>query len=222
MVESWGGSSLPVEEQSNGANIQNEERKRERSASAYDRQSPEKMVRQMGKPSLDNEAEVFEERAADKQEDGEALPQNREVKFLSQMNLGMRREVKRAQKGDADSLEKLGSYYAEEGTKHLDYEEAIYWYQLAAKKGNFKAQMGLGQIFDSGKVQDADSKKKGIFWFQKLASEGFPTAQCILGLKYLWGDGVEEDRNEAMKWLQRAAEQGYEQARLYLDDEENR
>jgi TPR repeat protein len=180
----------------------------------------EAVPKQMGKPSLDKEDEVFDERKADTQKDGEALSQNREVKFLSQMNLGIRRELKRARRGDGDSQEKLGSYYAEEGTKHLDYEEAIYWYQLAAKKGNFKAQMGLGQIFDSGKVQDADSKAKGIFWFQKLASEGFPTAQCILGLKYLWGDGVEEDRKEAMKWLQRAADQGYEQARLYLDDEE--
>lgn len=141
---------------------------------------------------------------------------DRDVMYMAQMNIGMRREVKRAKKGNADSQQKLGSFYSEEGTKHLDYKEAVYWYQLSANQGNYKAQLELGRIFDSGKVQTEGSKLMGIYWYRKLAEEGFPTAQCILGAKYLWGDGVEENKKEAVHWLKKAAAQGYEEAKEYL------
>lgn len=141
---------------------------------------------------------------------------DREVMFIAQMNLGMKREVKRAKKGNADSQQKLGSFYSEEGTKHLDYKEAVYWYKLSANQGNYKAQMELGRIFDSGKLQEEGGKSMGIYWYRKLAEEGFPTAQCILGVKYLWGDGVEENKREAVRWFKKAAAQGHEEAQGYL------
>lgn len=141
---------------------------------------------------------------------------DRDVMFMAQMNLGMKREVKRAKKGNADSQQKLGSFYSEEGTKHLDYKEAVYWYKLSANQGNYKAQMELGRIFDSGKLQEEGSKSMGIYWYRKLAEEGFPTAQCILGVKYLWGDGVEENKREAVRWFKKAAAQGHEEAQGYL------
>jgi len=139
-----------------------------------------------------------------------------EVKYLPQMGISMKKDVKRAKRGNADSQQHLGDFYAEEGTAHLDYTEAVYWYQKAAAQGNFKAQMELGKIFDSEKVDIADSKQQGIKWYRKLAEKGFPTAQCILGAKYLWGDGVEQDKSEAAKWLKKAAAQGYEEAEIYL------
>lgn len=141
---------------------------------------------------------------------------DRDVMFMAQMNLGMKREAKRAKKGNADSQQKLGSFYSEEGTKHLDYKEAVYWYKLSANQGNYKAQMELGRIFDSGKLQEEGSKSMGIYWYRKLAEEGFPTAQCILGVKYLWGDGVEENKREAVRWFKKAAAQGHEEAQGYL------
>lgn len=150
--------------------------------------------------------------------DGNPLQEmmEREVMFAAQMNLSMRREVKRAKKGNADSQQALGSFYSEEGTKHLDYKEAVYWYKLSADQGNYKSQLELGRIFDSGKIQEEGSKAMGIYWYRKLAEEGFPTAQCILGAKYLWGDGVEENKREAVHWFKKAAAQGHEEAQGYL------
>lgn len=148
--------------------------------------------------------------------DGAESAADRAVKFMEQMNMSMRREVKRAKKGNADSQQKLGGFYCEEGTNHLDYKEAVYWYQLSAGQGNYKSQMELGRIFDSGKIQDAGSKAQGLYWYHKLAEEGFPTAQCILGAKYLWGDGVKENKREAVYWFKKAAAQGHEEAKGYL------
>lgn len=148
--------------------------------------------------------------------DGAESAADRAVKFMEQMNMSMRREVKRAKKGNADSQQKLGGFYCEEGTNHLDYKEAVYWYRLSAGQGNYKSQMELGRIFDSGKIEDAGSKEQGLYWYHKLAEEGFPTAQCILGVKYLWGDGLQENKREAVYWFKKAAAQGHEEAKGYL------
>lgn len=140
----------------------------------------------------------------------------RKVKFFNQMGIGMRREVKQAKKGNANAQQKLGDFYTEENSNHVDYQEAIYWYELSAKQNNFTAQMQLGKIYDSGKIQQENSKQQGLFWYRKLAKEGFPTAQCIMGLKYLWGDGVKADKKEALFWLRKAANQGCKEAEIYL------
>jgi GAF domain-containing protein len=42
----------------------------------------------------------------------------------------------------------------------------------------------------------------------QLAEKGDPTAQNLLGLHYVSGDGVKQDEHEAIRWFTRAAEQG--------------
>jgi hypothetical protein len=52
---------------------------------------------------------------------------------------------------------------------------------------------------------------------KKFAESGYVDAQLILGLKYLFGNGVPKDNDEAVKWLRKAAEQGETEAQVYLD-----
>ena len=54
--------------------------------------------------------------------------------------------------------------------------------------------------------------------YRGLAEKGEAEAQHNLGLMYDKGQGVRHDRNEAMKWIQRAAAQGYQDAILFLAD----
>ena len=49
-----------------------------------------------------------------------------------------------------------------------------------------------------------------------LAENGDAEAQYNLGLAYLYGDGIEEDRMQALKWLDRAAKQGHRLANNML------
>jgi TPR repeat protein len=44
--------------------------------------------------------------------------------------------------------------------------------------------------------------------FRTLAEEGEEGAQCSLGMCFLLGMGISRDKQEALKWLQRAAEAG--------------
>jgi TPR repeat protein len=62
---------------------------------------------------------------------------------------------------------------------------------------------------------------EALKWF-RLAEQGLPEAQCLLGLAYCrlgqayyHGAGVGQDRAEALKWFRLAAEQeNYEALRL--------
>ena len=140
------------------------------------------------------------------------------IKHESLMSISVRREVKKAKKGDAMSQCFLGDFYAEEQTEHTDYEEAVKWYAFSARQGNFKAKFEMGRIFDSEKLEGKNTKQYGIQCFQKLADEGYPTAQCIMGLKYYFGDGVEKDTSKGVQWLKKAAYQGHVEAQRQLGD----
>ena len=49
-------------------------------------------------------------------------------------------------------------------------------------------------------------------FFQNAAEQGLAEAQYNLGVCYINGWGVPQDVEEAIKWLRKAAEQGYEDA----------
>ena len=51
---------------------------------------------------------------------------------------------------------------------------------------------------------------------KKAAEQGDALAQCNLGNCYAFGDGVEKNPTEAVKWCRKAAEQGYAQAQYNL------
>jgi TPR repeat protein len=57
---------------------------------------------------------------------------------------------------------------------------------------------------------------KDLNTYRSMAETGVPEAQYNLGLCYLKGEGVEEDFNQAVKWLRKAAEQGLAEAQYNL------
>jgi len=140
------------------------------------------------------------------------------LKFERLMNSSIRRDAKRAINGNAEAQCRMGAFYAEPDTKHTDIVEAVKWYQESASQGNDKAQFELGMLYDSGQIKCEDYKKKAMKCYLALAESGFPSAQCKVGLKYRFGDGVEENLQEAVKWLKKSAYQGHVDAMRNLGD----
>jgi len=60
-------------------------------------------------------------------------------------------------------------------------------------------------------VKDSHTKSKKLTVFQK-AEKGDASAQNHLGVQYQYGEGVEQNFQEAFKWYKKAAEQGHEWA----------
>ena len=56
---------------------------------------------------------------------------------------------------------------------------------------------------------------------RRLAEQGDAEAQYSLGWRYDEGEGVPEDKAEAVKWYRLAAEQGNDDAKFSLDVIEN-
>lgn len=140
------------------------------------------------------------------------------IKFEQLMSRSEKNDIKRAIKGNADAQYRIAEFYALPNTAHTDYIQAAGWYKLSASQGNRKAQFALGMLYDSGKVKCKDYKKMALECYQALAESGFPTAQCTIGLKYRFGDGVEENIEEAARWLKKAAAQGHTDAQRNLGD----
>ena len=54
---------------------------------------------------------------------------------------------------------------------------------------------------------EAGDHEKAVRWFRVSAELGEPAAQCMLGMRFQKGEGVEKDMAEAVKWYRRAAEE---------------
>ena len=171
-----------------------------------------------------NSEELFQETPKERQSKdfeytGNVLKQKpEEVKFYQKMSLLQRRLLKKALSGDTESQCEMGAYYADQSGGHLDYREAIRWYEAAAEKGTERALFEIGRIYDINGAGIGGEKDKALKIYRKLAVRGYPTAQCVLGMKYRLGDGVRENLKEAAKWLERSALQGHDAAIRNLAD----
>lgn len=105
-----------------------------------------------------------------------------------------------------------------------------------AEAGDAKAQYNLGLAFYNGvkgppvEVRPGIRRSKIILtqntslatdWFRKSAAQGYSEAQFMLGKCYLAGNGVEKNKEEAMKWLKVATDQGNKEAEAELSKDEN-
>ncbi|MBE5938227.1 MAG: sel1 repeat family protein [Lachnospiraceae bacterium] len=140
------------------------------------------------------------------------------IKFERIMSSSVKKDVRKAINGNSDAQCRMGAFYAEPDTVHTDYLEAVKWYKVSASQGNSKAQFELGMLYDSGRIKCDDYKTKAIKCYLSLAEAGFPSAQCTMGLKYRFGDGVAENLEESIKWFLRSANQGHVDAQRNLGD----
>jgi len=100
--------------------------------------------------------------------------------------------------------------------------EAREWVRKEAERGNARAQMTLGGLFNRGcgvSHDKAESKK----WYQMAlkqycdaATRGNADAQFELAKIYKMGEGVPRDLAKATEWYVKAGEQGHIEAQYML------
>ena len=79
--------------------------------------------------------------------------------------------------------------------------------QTQAARGDAKAQVSLGRLYDKGKGVPQDyATARG--WYEKAAAQGNASAQSNLGMMYHFGHGVPQDYAIARQWFEKAAAQG--------------
>ena len=105
--------------------------------------------------------------------------------------------------GDEASAQLLAGLYDEKGNK----KKAEKYYKESIRLGNNEAQVSLGMFYlEQEKYTDA------FRYLKKAADQGLDEAQYLVACMYANGQGVEQNHEEALSWMEEAAENGNEEA----------
>lgn len=98
-----------------------------------------------------------------------------------------------------------------EGVKlyyNQQYKKAAPFLMKEAKKGNAKAQVCLGMMYQEG-LGLKQNYMLARRWYEKSAKKNRADAQTFLGMLYSQGLGVAKDFEKAKYWFDKAAGQGF-------------
>jgi uncharacterized protein len=124
-----------------------------------------------------------------------------------------------ARSGNALAQLRLGLlYYHGHGVRESDAQARV-WFERAARQGLADAQFHLGNMYAYGLADpggDVDPGRLAAQWTFEAARQGHAEAQYSLGIMFLTGKGVEQNSDEATRWIGKAAALGHADAAAYL------
>lgn len=88
-----------------------------------------------------------------------------------------------------------------------DFAKAAVEFLLAADKGDVRAQLNLGLLYDQGQGIEQDHTQAAK-WYTRAADNGDDIAQANLAAMYFQGLGVEQSDQAAGSWYEQAARSG--------------
>jgi TPR repeat protein len=122
-----------------------------------------------------------------------------------------------ADKGHAEAQYRLAVLHHVGRGVPQDLEKAADWYRRAALQNVPAAQYNLGVLYASGYGPGKSNSGEAVTWYRLAALQGYADAQFDLGVMHANGQGVPKDLVAAHMWLELAAEQGIERARIIRD-----
>lgn len=97
----------------------------------------------------------------------------------------------------------LGWMYSEGIGTEPDRDVALFWFKKAAQKGSAEGMFYCGRLLEEFEKYD-----EAFEYIRLGAVRNYAPALCRLGLMYSIGRGVTENKDFAVQYLRRAAEQG--------------
>lgn len=122
-----------------------------------------------------------------------------------------------ANKNYPDAQYMLGNCYKYGYGVSQNSEYAINWYQKAAELGHLDAQYEYGEAYESEGIARMKNAEIAEKWLTIAALRGQPDAQFLLGWILGNGRNGKRDKNAAIYWLKRSADQGDERAKETLE-----
>ncbi len=132
-----------------------------------------------------------------------------EGRFKSQLAL--------AKQGNKNAQYDVGVMYEKGRGVDRNPHKAVVWLGKAAKQGHATAMAELGILYLEGDAIDADYSK-AFALLSSAANHNIPNAQFYLGRIYELGKGTRRNLTIALKWYQRAAQNGYYPARAKVGE----
>jgi TPR repeat protein len=125
---------------------------------------------------------------------------------------------KSANQGNSHGQVELGEMFARGAGVTKNYDTAMDWFKKAAAQGDVQAYYQLGSLpletaYYARTPDTYDlALPNAIKWFRKAAELGDHTGEVCLGIMIGRGKGVPKDEAEGLRWLQKAADQGSDEA----------
>ena len=135
-------------------------------------------------------------------------------------------EEERARREAQDALEQDAEYCYQQAYNYdfgkngveRNGAEAVRLYRKAAEFGHARAQYSIGFKYYYGEYGLKKDHTETVKWLVKAVEQGYQEAEFMLGNLYYTGDGVEQDKDEAVRLVRKAAEQGNRRAQKDLYD----
>lgn len=109
--------------------------------------------------------------------------------------------------GNPAAQYEVGLRYAQGSGVPQDYDQAAYWFELAAKQNLAIAQYRLATLFEKGRGVGQDQEQARA-WYESAAQAGNVKAMHNLAVIYAEGKGVPQDFAKAGQWFLAAADHG--------------
>jgi TPR repeat protein len=117
-----------------------------------------------------------------------------------------------ADQGFATAQHNLGVCYVRGSGVIAARTTAAAWFQRAADQGLAKAQHNLALLY--ALQGNASNQMRALMWYQRAANQGHVKSLYSLGVCYEHGYGVKQDLHRAVGLYKRAADRGYEKAKI--------
>ncbi|MBO7514873.1 MAG: sel1 repeat family protein [Lachnospiraceae bacterium] len=121
--------------------------------------------------------------------------------------------------GDPEMCAFLGKEFYYGWNVPQDLDRALRYLTVASESGDAISQFTLGFMYWTGRGTEPDLDQAHK-WFLLAAQQGVPEAMCNVGSILLAKDR-EKNRDEAIAWLKRSANAGYDTAYDILSDLED-
>jgi TPR repeat protein len=136
---------------------------------------------------------------------------------------GLERLISDANVNDANSMYVLSQMYQYGIVKEQDLDIAHNLLEKASEEKHAMASFRLGKIMLGiddvfGKESEYINKRRGIHLISQSAEEQNPESQYILGLEYIKGEILPEDRDLGLFWLTKSRDRGYNKAAIARAD----
>lgn len=93
---------------------------------------------------------------------------------------------------------------AEKAFKESDIVNAMSYYRKAAEAGYIPAQNRLAYLLDK-----SEENEEAVQWYQKAAAQGDAEGEYGLARMYVEGEGIEQNKEEALRLFRSSANKNY-------------
>ena len=118
----------------------------------------------------------------------------------------------RARQGDTKAHTNLGMYYY-----RLGDDKALTHLKAGAESKDPNAQYFLGGAYYNGMFGLKTNKATAVSLFVQSAQQGHAPAQYALAVCYYNGEGIEKNREKAREWMNKASDNGFEDAKTFIE-----